>query len=360
MDTEEDIEIKEAERLGKVQTDEGPYYHEPWWESYKGSVKGKLGGLIIGALVGALIGTGAAFILPLIGAIEIASGYGALSIIGAAAAMGMAYGLHEFSDIGKIVGSNAATAEKQEKRLKEFEAGKFAEIKQEIRDLKAALTGKKEAAAARRQEETDSADIPEHSRKYRDDRGGHFEDYRTKHCDDEHCPPAGGKWVFWKIALIGLIVGAGAGSVLAWGGGATALLHLLGDGVIVAKEGTGLYAAAMGVGGLIGASFGINRDMFRQVFDKTDLWFKGIVKNGKTRSRQIAAQVSAYMHRENGHDKEQNAGHAEPARVATVTAPAAYEGYMDYPASSTYHRDKVLAAAEKALLSFDHTRATPQ
>lgn len=346
MDTEEDIEIKEAARAGKVQTDEGPYYHEPWWEAYKGSVKGKLGGLIIGAVVGGLIGTAAAFILPAIGAIGFASGYGVLSVIGAASALGMAYGLHEFSDIGKIVGSNAATAEKQEKRMKEFEAGKFSELKKEIRDLKAMLTGKKDAAESRMPQSAD-ADIPEHSKKYHNDRETHLLDYRTQHCDDEHCPPTGGKWVFWKVAVIGLVVGAGAGALLAWGGGAAALLHLLGHGVIV-NEGAGLFAATMGVGGLIGASFGINRDMFRQVFDKTDLWFRGIIKNGRARGKQMTAYVAA---------KEKS---PEIARVATVTAPLEYEGHIDYPTSSTYHRDKVLAAAEKALLSFDHTRATPQ
>ncbi len=46
MDTEEHIEIQKAIRDGRPETDEGPYYHESWWESYKGSVKGKLGGSI--------------------------------------------------------------------------------------------------------------------------------------------------------------------------------------------------------------------------------------------------------------------------------------------------------------------------
>ena len=52
MDTEEHHEIQEAARRGLPQTDEGPYYHKPWWESYKGSVKGKLGGAVIGAMLG--------------------------------------------------------------------------------------------------------------------------------------------------------------------------------------------------------------------------------------------------------------------------------------------------------------------
>ena len=60
MDTEEDLEIQKAKLAGHTQTDEGPYYHKSWWESYKGGVKGKLGGVVIGALVGAVIGVIAA------------------------------------------------------------------------------------------------------------------------------------------------------------------------------------------------------------------------------------------------------------------------------------------------------------
>lgn len=337
MDTEEDVKIQKAIRLGKPQTDEGPYYHEPWWESYKGSIKGKLGGLIIGAAVGALVGAIAAFALPAIGAITLTAG-GVGGMIAATAAAGMLYGLHEFGDIGKIVGSNAATAEKQEKRLKDFESQKFSELKQEMDEIKFMIAGKAPPAVTSAATATGNPAERE-------------EGYRTTHCDTEHCPPKNNKLVFWKVAAIGLVVGMGVGALLAYGGVAAELLHILGQGVIVAHEGTGLYAASMGLAGLIGASFGINRDMFRQVFDKTDLWFRGILKNGHKRDRQIAKaqQAAKALAVEN-----------PPKATHGVAAATLYEGYIDYPTSNTYHRDRVLAAAEKALLSFDHTRATPQ
>lgn len=355
MDTEEDIEIQEAARLGKIQTDEGPYYHEPWWEAYKGSVKGKLGGLLIGAAIGSLIGTGTALLIPAL--VTAVGGFGA--VVGAFALGGLLYGLHEFSDIGKIVGSTAATAEKQEKRLKEFEAGKFAELKREIVDLKAALTGKRELAAGRMPElkTAADADVPEHSKKYLDDRGSHLLDYRTQHCDDDHCLPENRKWIFWKVAAIGLAVGLGAGALVGATGMTSVLIEHMFTAAVAHEVGSIGIMLPMTVLGLFGASFGINRDMFRQVFDKTDLWFKGILKNGKERGHELMAKLSAYTHKEVNEPKVK---FVESSHVATVTAPIEYEGYMEYPTSSTYHRDKVLAAAEKALLSFDHTRATPQ
>jgi len=307
MDTEEDIEIKQAKHDGRPETDEGPYYHESWWESYKGSVKGKLGGSIIGAALGAAIGATAAIIL-----VFTAPTIAVLPIIAGFAGAGMLYGAHEFSEIGKIVGSDAATAEKLEHRIKNFENSKFAELKQEIRELKNGLLGKKSAP--------ETAAKPEES-------------YRTEHCDD-HCPPNQRKWVFWNIAAIGAIIGIAAGSLLALSGLDEMLLHHLGS------AGAALHpiahTATIMATGLFGASFGVNRDMFRQLFDRTDLLFKGILV--KSPAKAIEKEVET------------------PAPAVTTIV---YDGTSECSKSDTYHRDYVMAQAKKALLGMDHTKARP-
>ena len=126
MDSEEQYEIRLAQLEGRSETDEGPYYHNSWWEAYKGSVKGKLGGAIIGAGIGAVVGVAAVVALPLAG-VAIAST--ALTVGGFSAA-GMLYASHEFSDIGKTVGSDAALGEKLEVRMKSYMGEKFDGLKQ--------------------------------------------------------------------------------------------------------------------------------------------------------------------------------------------------------------------------------------
>lgn len=334
MDTEEHVKIKRLQGSGRPETDEGPYYHESWWESYKGGVKGKLGGLIIGALTGAAVGAVAVIMIGMLG--NVALGAGAIAaIVGGFSAGGLLYGAHEFSEVGKVTGAVAAAHEKAELRMKAFEAGKFAEIKQEIGELKALVTGKEQNAK-------DNADNINAIRLANEVENA---EYRTSHCD-EHCPP-NKKWVFGKVAIIGLMVGAAAGAILAFGAG-DLIAHALGAASGPMTE-AGIFAASVTSMGLFGASFGINRDVFRQVFDKTDLWFKGITKNGRERARDRAVALEAL--------KTQVQQVQVPANVATAVI---YENPIDYPQSQTYHRDRVLAAAEKALLSFDHTRATPQ
>jgi hypothetical protein len=323
MDTEEDLKLKAALSQGTPETDEGPYYHDSWWESYKGSVKGKLGGVIIGAIIGAVVGGAAVAIIALLSPISIP--VGAAMVAGFAAA-GVMYGEHEFSEIGKITGAVAAAHETSEQRMKTFENGKFSELKNEIGELKAMISGKATAADGTSMQASPKRAAPS--------------DYRTTHCDD-HCEVENRKWVYWKVAAMGLLVGAAAGSILAFGALATpAIAAMSAAGTIT---GVGVYTASVVSMGLFGASFGINRDIFRHVFDKTDLWFKGVFerKNG-------------------GHVADVKLHHDAAAKAPSEVTTLVSDNFVAYPSSDTYHRDRVLAAAEKALLSFDHTRATPQ
>ncbi len=332
MDTEEQLEIKRAQRDGRPETDEGPFYHDAWWESYKGGVKGKLGGLVIGTALGMAVGALAAAVIGTVGGVALGTG-GVAAIIGGFAAGGLLYGSHEFSEVGKVTGAVAAAHEKAEHRMKAFEAGKFAEIKQEIGELKALVAGKPQDAktVADNRAVIEAAKLESNL------------ENRSTHCD-EHCPPEGRKWIFGKVAGIGLLIGAAAGALLGISGAAEHALSALSGGAAPLSE-AGIFAASVTTLGLLGASFGVNRDVFRKVFDKTDLWFRGLTR----RSPQMAVEP-------------------EPIKSAGITVPEApkvatavgFSSPIEYPQSQTFHRDRVLAAAEKALLSFDHTRATPQ
>jgi hypothetical protein len=331
MDSKEDIEIQEAQRKGHPETDEGPYYHESWWESYKGSVKGKLGGAVIGALMGAAIGIAAAIAIPFFGGALLTAGALAMTVSGFAAA-GMLYGAHEFADVGRVAGGVAAGLEVAEQRQNK----KLENLEKKIDKLQASINGEEAPAEDEKKDEKKAE--------------GEL-DYKTTHCD-EHClPGARPQIIFWKVALIGLAVGLAAGALLATGGLAAHALVGLG---VAAEAGalstTGVLSASMLTMGLFGASFGINRDLFRHVFDNTDLWFRGIVS--KSKKPDVIQQPAATPKVSFGPE------HAENIKEGPVTT-VMYEGQTQYPPSETYHRDKVVASAKQALLSMDHTKSIP-
>ena len=313
MDTQEHIEIKHALSAGHSQTDEGPYYHSAWWESYKGGVKGKLGGGVIGALIGAGVGVAAAGVLTLAG-IGLT---GAAIVTAGFAAGGMLYSAHEFSKVGRVTGAVAAAHEKSEERMKNFEDGKFAEIKREINELKSLVTGKPLAPESISQPVEVLAD------------------YKTTHSDKREGRM---QLIFWKIAAIGLTVGLAAGALLAGGGLAGHALEAVGLATDLSQP--AIYVASMTTLGLFGASFGVNRDIFRAIFDKTDLLFKGIISNSRERAKSIDSPQPA-------------------VKQALSESPITTVVYTDFPQSDTYHRDKVLAQAKQTLLSMDHTKAIP-
>jgi hypothetical protein len=325
MDTEEDLKIKAAQRTGRSETDEGPYYHTSWWEAYKGGVKGKLGGGTVGAIIGATVG------LIVTAAFAVSGGVPLAGIIATFTAAGMMYGAHEFSDVGKMTGAVSAAHEKSEERMKSYGDGKFSELKKDIGDIKRMLSGQPVETTA------STAAKPT----------AHDDNYPTKHHGDyNHTPPNNRKLVYWKIALIGLVVGAAAGAILATGGIAA---HVIGAAIgaqaAAAIPATGILGASMAIMGLIGASFGINRDVFRDVFDTTDRLFKGLVDKGRTQYETLSQSPQP-----------------QPQASQTVEPPVntvMFDNLPNYPQSETYHRDKVLASAKQALLSMDHTKHIP-
>jgi hypothetical protein len=332
MDTEKYQEVQRKLDLGKSPSDEGPYYHHTHWESYKSASKGELGGTITGISVGSVVGLALAAVGLATGQLPLAAA--ALTVVGFAGA-GLIYGVHKFANVGAVTGAVAAAEHQSELRMKSYEEGKFNEIKQEIGQIKSMLKGEPVKP------------IEPLAEKYDD------MSYRKTHYAKVE-PDKKNRYVFWEIAAIGLAVGLVAGAVLAGSGLAG---HVL-DGLIEHSgplSGMNVYAASMAAMGAIGASFGINRDVFRRIFDKTDLWFKGIVSpKHHAKVRQLQVEAGEDIREEM---TQSNARNTPQMDVTTAIMPTAY---IDYPSSATYHRDRYMKEAEKALLSFDHTRATPQ
>jgi hypothetical protein len=322
MDTEENLEIQSAIRQGHPPTDEGPYYHEPWWESYKGGVKGYLGGAVAYTGVGAAVGAVTATVLGVAGLVASTA---VLPIVSGFAAAGLLYGAHEFNSIGHIVGSGAAIAEKQEERTN----SKFEALEQKIDDLKTMISDKKAGAS------DVSGAVKEQAKKKQ-----HALRHRTTHIGDH---VNDNKLVFWKIAGIGLLAGLAAGALLVFGGGAEHLIGLLGNASepVVHAGSVGIITAL----GLFGASFGINRDIFRHIFDKTDMLFKGLF----SRSMEQSPHKAQYV------EKSREKSDASP--IVTVVYPQVQD-MQDLPPSETHFRDK--RKAELALLKLDPSKTIRQ
>ncbi|MDE3016388.1 MAG: hypothetical protein KGI29_05650, partial [Pseudomonadota bacterium] len=291
------------------------------------------GGLFIGALIGLVAGITAVLAISLLPAGAGLTGLSFAAIIGGFTAGGMIYGAHDFDTVGKVTGAVAASQETAEDRMKSFETGKFSEIKQEINELKAILSGKPGYAAAG---EPDTVKQ---------------QHYRTTHYN-KNIPPTRNKYVFWNIAAVGLVIGLAVGALLQFGGLTEILMKELGTTLLYdsgALPEASQYAFSMIAMGAIGASFGINRDIFRKLFDKTDSLFKGLFKDMFS-SAAPGHAPSAVIRKEQQIEK-----HIEKSPIATVV----YERRIEYPASDTYHRDKALASAKKALLNMDHTNSIP-
>jgi len=368
MDSEEQDHIEHLMATGRSANDSGPFYHHTFWESYKGSVKGKLGGLLIGGGIGLLVGGVAAlFVWPLA-----ASGATALAVLGGISAAGMLYGAHEFSEVGRVSGAVAAGLDDAEKRNHEFELSKFSVLNKRLDRIEEMVAGRGAALNdPNYQPLTSKPATNEENYKYNEDTEtlektrGKLADYRTTHRKDDKLKERG--YFYGNVALVGALVGIGVGLLLATGVGgpaAMAILEHVGlaemtmvNGIATltpAISGAPLFAASAAIFGVIGASFGISRDLFRMVFDKTDTIFKGIVdadkgKKHKTKAPEVAQEIVQPLD-------------LQRPLIRTIVYP---DMGTDTPKSTTHFRDanpskldKGFAfAANEALNSLDHTQA---
>lgn len=343
MDSEEAREIAHRDVTGHPQTDEGRYYHKAGWEGYKGSIKGLLAGLLIGGGVGAGIGAVAG------GALMLMTG-GSAMVLGGAVLAGAAWGMYEgekkFSQVWMTTGVVAAAQEISEHEMKQYIKGRFIELKQD-------LGVKHDSEAAKKQGAPDGYVKDENGKLIRID-DDEIPDYTTKHCDD-HCPPLTTPF-FWRVGAIGAAVGAAAGGLLGFVPGsemiAEEVLHLGADKL----GGVPIAAATSTIGATIGASFGVNRDIFRRVHDVTDQWFRGIAIPDHSVSPEIEQAQAIANGKENTPEKtlKKQEGVTKPAPAApaiTFAEPAqALSG--DFPTARVN--------ATEILLAMDHTRSVRQ
>ena len=145
-------------------------------------------------------------------------------------------------------------------------------------------------------------------------------------------------WV-WQRALR-------AGVMLTYGGLTSEILESLGFAGEKTVGLAGEYFASVTALGAVGASFGINRDIFRQIFDQTDLWFRGFVSHGHSQKVLLDSPAPSIA-QEPSVEKAPNA------------QPIAYEGHVKYPESNTHFRDQQIARARDAMMKMDHTQMVP-
>jgi hypothetical protein len=339
MDSEEELEIKELRSHGKPETTEGPYYHKTWWEGYKGGVKGTLGGIIIGGALGAGIGG------AILGALALASVpvTGSVGLVlAASSAFGMYKGATKFESVGVTAGAISASQEVSEVRMKEYVREQFRGVRNEIRELKGALTN------------TPTELLPVDTSPVLKE-----EDFRTTHCD-EHCTPETRSYIYPTVMTIGALVGTAAGAIFGFSDMGHHIVELvLGDSIAPAS----IPVAMTATGAAIGASFGISRDLFRSVFDVTDRLFMGVVTPADEKEKSPSPTRTYNL------TKPVQLRAQEPA-ISTQWAPPSQRVLMspspdvtltESPIlSATHHQDKLANAARQALLGMDHTTAIKQ
>lgn len=372
MDSEEQDHIEHLMATGRSANDSGPFYHHTFWESYKGSVKGKLGGILIGGGIGLLVGGVAAlFALPVV------SGATALAIFGGISAGGMMYGAHEFSEVGRVSGAVSAGLDDAEKRNHEFELSKFSVLNKRLDKIEEMVAGRGALNDPNYQPLTSKPAANEENYTYNEDTENlektreKLADYRTTHRKEDKLKERG--YFYGNVALVGALVGIGVGLLLATGVGGPAAMAIL-EHVGLAKmtvvagaaipelatviNGAPLFAASAAIFGVIGASFGISRDLFRMVFDKTDTIFKGIVdadkgKKQKEKVQEVAQEVAQPLN-------------LERPKIRTIVYPETYPDMgIKYPQSETHWQSKnpqsereFALRAQKALEAMDHTQMT--
>jgi len=127
----------------------------------------------------------------------------------------------------------------------------------------------------------------------------------------------------WKAALMGVVVGAAATVFLGLGTKAAAIPFVA------------VYAAAIGTMGLLGATLGINRDIFCRI----------IKRSPAPEACKLVVNQPYITRSSTTHD----------GTINTII----YEDMPDYPRSDTFPRDQMLASARHTLLSMDHTKSIP-
>ncbi|GEM_PF-3190644 len=233
---------------------ESPYYNRAFWAAYKGMARGSLGGVVLGGAIGLAVGgvvtlAGAAGML---GAVTIAPLVA--PILAGSTLVGMFKGKEDFAHIGTSAGAIAAAMEINEER---------SQVANHKMDVLLAIMEKQNNLS------------PEVLDKLQEDIQG-IKDKHEEHYFGQHQSK---QWGFWKVALVGAVAGLLLGGAIAAAGyfGVGHSLLGLGAEAMAGHAGAtmaGIVATIIGctVGG---ATYGINRHYFREVFNVTNALYDG-------------------------------------------------------------------------------------
>lgn len=234
---------------------ESPYLNRITWASYKGLSRGQLGGLVLGGMIGLGVGlaaaAGAAAVLPLLGMEAV--GMGAMgAVVAGFTAIGAKYYYDIFKQVGATSGAIAAGMEINEER------SQVMNIKLDTILNVLAKDGKITS---------------EEIKIIEDDIESVYRQGNTNFEKKFNDKPA----YFWQVGAVGALAGV---AVIAALGGAAYLHQLIEYGAEAASQmlshvDPGLGAVALGGGALAGASYGINRNYYRSVFNVTNALFEG-------------------------------------------------------------------------------------
>lgn len=250
---------------------ESPYLNRITWASYKALSRGQLGGLVLGGMIGLGVGVAAvalsAFALPALG-LGALGGVGVAAVVGGFTAIGAKYYYDVFKEVGAASGAVAAGMEIAEER------SQVMNIKLDTILNVLAKDGKISAQEIKTIEDDVEAVYQ---------KGTH--NFEKKFIDK----PA----YFWQIGVVGALAGiAVVAAVAGVGFLMEGIVHGVDSAVTLASHlSVPLAGTALAGGALAGASYGINRNLYRHVLNVTNALFEGnLGEIEKQRARQYGLE----------------------------------------------------------------------
>ncbi len=261
---------------------DSPYYNRLFWASYKGQSRGVWGGILLGCLLGAAGGVVLAGALAAIGGVGITAALVA-PMVGIGSMVGMLYGKEVFGLSGAVAGAVAAGMEiSEERRHAEEQARGVGVGTGDLAPVNSALGMMSDHTKVSKMA---SGELP-----YSGDEDSFF--FGKKHHEFGDRPS-----FFGDVAISGALIGALFGAVMSYVGGGMlgSLEHVDAFSKLVGSGGplAGISATAAGVavtGGcsLVGATYGINRHYFRNLFNvSNDLYDGKVVELGKENVKKM-------------------------------------------------------------------------
>jgi hypothetical protein len=301
---------------------ESPYYNRVMWASYKGQSRGQWGGVLLGGGLGATAGVAVAAVTAL--AVGTAFSAVVLPVVAVSAMGGMLYGKEVFGLSGAVAGAVSAGMEIAEERRHAEEQGKGQAQGQGA--VATAATAKAVQVAA--PTTTTMSDYT---------KVGHMASGEIAYTGNEEVKLFGDKHhdiderpiYFGKVGAAGAAIGAAFAGAVAYAGGGLmdALEHTESfKHLLDAMNISGGAVAATGVaqtmvtasGAAVGATYGINRHYFRNVFNVSNALYDGQIDEiGK----QMAQQQSVEQARVQNNVEASHASEPLPAAVAVAAQP---------------------------------------